>query len=184
MSKLIRRRLGVNACALMLCAGALQTGTAGAQEGIERLALPDNNPFPISAEVTALAGTDLYFLSGAVAPLVDKSAPAGSAQAYGGDMETQATNTLTAIKGTLEKLGLTMGDVIKMTVFMVGDPTTHQMDFKGFMGGYTKFFGTTEQPNKPARSAFQVAARAAPGPLSEIEVIAAKPHKKAMKAKK
>jgi enamine deaminase RidA (YjgF/YER057c/UK114 family) len=49
------------------------------------------------------------------------------------------------------------------------------MDFAGFMAGYTKFFGTPDQPNKPARSAVQVAALVAPGALVEIEVIAAKP---------
>jgi enamine deaminase RidA (YjgF/YER057c/UK114 family) len=42
------------------------------------------------------------------------------------------------------------------------------------MAGYTKFFGTKEQPNKPARSAVQVAGLAVPGALLEIEVIAAK----------
>jgi enamine deaminase RidA (YjgF/YER057c/UK114 family) len=40
---------------------------------------------------------------------------------------------------------------------------------------YSQFFGTTEQPNKPSRSAVQVAALAAAGPLVEIEVIAVKP---------
>jgi enamine deaminase RidA (YjgF/YER057c/UK114 family) len=40
--------------------------------------------------------------------------------------------------------------------------------------GYSQFFGTKEQPNKPARSAVQVAALVAPGALLEIEVIAAK----------
>jgi enamine deaminase RidA (YjgF/YER057c/UK114 family) len=49
------------------------------------------------------------------------------------------------------------------------------MDFAGFMSGYTQFFGTKDQPNKPARSAMQVAALAAPGALVEIEVIAVKP---------
>jgi enamine deaminase RidA (YjgF/YER057c/UK114 family) len=44
------------------------------------------------------------------------------------------------------------------------------------MAGYTQFFGTAEQPNLPARSAFQVAALAAPGALVEIEVVAAKSH--------
>jgi enamine deaminase RidA (YjgF/YER057c/UK114 family) len=39
---------------------------------------------------------------------------------------------------------------------------------------YGQYFGTKEQPNKPARSAVQVAALAFPGPLVEIEVIAAK----------
>jgi len=42
------------------------------------------------------------------------------------------------------------------------------------MAGYTQFFGTAAQPNKPARSAVQVAALVVPGPLLEIEVVAAK----------
>ncbi len=50
------------------------------------------------------------------------------------------------------------------------------MDFAGFMTGYTKYFGTKEQPNKPARTAFQVAGLAAPGVLVEIEAIAVRPH--------
>jgi enamine deaminase RidA (YjgF/YER057c/UK114 family) len=44
------------------------------------------------------------------------------------------------------------------------------------MAGYTKYFGTKDQPKKPARSALQVAALAAPGVLVEIEVIAVRPH--------
>jgi len=39
---------------------------------------------------------------------------------------------------------------------------------------YAKFFGTTEQPNKPARSTVQVAALVAAGALLEIEVQAAR----------
>ncbi|HEY6412895.1 MAG TPA: Rid family hydrolase [Edaphobacter sp.] len=39
---------------------------------------------------------------------------------------------------------------------------------------YVKYFGTKDQSNKPARSAFQVAALAAPWALLEIEVIAVK----------
>jgi enamine deaminase RidA (YjgF/YER057c/UK114 family) len=50
------------------------------------------------------------------------------------------------------------------------------MDFPGMMKSYRKFFGTPDQPNLPARSAFQVAALAAPWALIEIEVIAAKTH--------
>jgi enamine deaminase RidA (YjgF/YER057c/UK114 family) len=57
----------------------------------------------------------------------------------------------------------------------VGDPAKdNKMDFAGMMAGYKKFFGSADQPNKPARSAFQVAALAAPGALIEIEVVAAK----------
>jgi enamine deaminase RidA (YjgF/YER057c/UK114 family) len=42
------------------------------------------------------------------------------------------------------------------------------------MAAYSRFFGTKEQPNKPARSTVQVAALVAPWALVEIEVIAAK----------
>jgi enamine deaminase RidA (YjgF/YER057c/UK114 family) len=52
----------------------------------------------------------------------------------------------------------------------------NKMNFAGLMAGYTKFFATAEQPNKPARSAGMVAGLAAPGALVEIEVIAAKAH--------
>jgi len=177
---------GLLAAVLLQVAPAIMLGAAApamAEEPVSRLALPDNNPFPISAAVTVSAGTNLYFLSGAVPPMVNKDAPKGSTAAYG-DMETQATNALTSIKGTLDKLGLTMGDVIKMTAFLVADPATGKLDFDGFMTGYKKFFGTPEQPNKPARSAVQIAALVAPGALVEIEVVAAKPHKAGAKAVK
>jgi enamine deaminase RidA (YjgF/YER057c/UK114 family) len=73
-------------------------------------------------------------------------------------------------------MGMGMGDVVKMNVFLAGDPANGgKMDFAGLMKGYTKYFGTPDQPNLPARSAVQVAALAAPGALVEIEVIAAKP---------
>ena len=45
------------------------------------------------------------------------------------------------------------------------------------LGAGPFIFATAEQPNKPARSAVQVAALVAPGALVEIEVIAVRPHK-------
>ena len=143
---------------------------------IVRLPLPDGNEFPIASAVTVKAGVDTYYLSGALAPIINKDAPKGSVAAYG-DTEIQTLGALNAIKGTLARLGLTMGDVVKMTVFMVGDPAKdNKMDFAGMMASYKKFFGTAEQPNKPSRSAVQVAALAAPGALVEIEVVAARSH--------
>ncbi len=148
-------------------------GKAAAAPVVVRLPL-ENSDFPISAAVTVSKDADTYFLSGALPPVINKDAPKGSSDAYG-NMETQATGALTLIKGTLARLGLTMGDVVKMTVFMAPDKD-NKMDFPGLMAGYTKFFGTAEQPNKPARSAVMVAALVAPGALVEIEVIAAKAH--------
>jgi enamine deaminase RidA (YjgF/YER057c/UK114 family) len=173
---------GVSLAAALLAAVFL-TAQAHAAEAVSRLPLPDNDAFPISSAVSVSAGTDLYFLSGAVPPVINKDAPKGTPAAYG-DMEAQTTNALTRIKGTLDRLGLEMGDVIKMTAFLVADPDTKKLDFEGFMAGYKKYFGTADQPNKPARSAVQIAALAAPGALVEIEVVAAKPHKAAAKPAK
>ena len=143
---------------------------------VVRTPLPDGNPFPISAAVTVPAGYDTVYVSGALPTVADKDAPKGSVESYG-DMATQAESELNNIKTSLNKLGLGMADVVKMTVFMVADPTKdNKLDFAGLMTGYTKFFGNAEQPNKPARSAVQVAALVAPGALVEIEVIAVKPH--------
>ncbi len=153
-------------------AAAATNSFAAAAESVVRTPLIGSD-FPISAAVTVPSGLDTVFVSGALPPVINKDAPKGSVAAYG-DMETQATGALTSIKATLERLGLGMGDVVKMTVFMVADPTKdNKLDFAGLMAGYTKFFGTADQPNKPARSAVQVAALVAPGALVEIEVIAA-----------
>jgi enamine deaminase RidA (YjgF/YER057c/UK114 family) len=157
------------------CFAAVKAPAAPAAPAVVRLPL-EGSDFPISAAVTVSKDADTFFLSGALPPVINKDAPKGSVDSYG-NMETQATGALTLIKGTLARLGLTMGDVVKMTVFMAPDPTKdNKMDFAGLMAGYTKFFGTAEQPNKPARSAVMVAALVAPGALVEIEVIAAKAH--------
>jgi enamine deaminase RidA (YjgF/YER057c/UK114 family) len=63
--------------------------------------------------------------------------------------------------------------VVMVRVYLGGDPAKDgKADVAGMTTGYTQFFGTKDQPNKPARSAFQVAALAAPWALVEIEVIA------------
>jgi enamine deaminase RidA (YjgF/YER057c/UK114 family) len=142
---------------------ALATSSAGAQ--VTRLPLPNNSPFPISQGVWV--GNTLY-LSGMMSPDISTPTP--------GNTEAQAVGAIQAIEAALKAQKLTLGDVVMMHVYLAGDPASGgKMDFKGFMAGYTQFFGTKDQPNKPARSAMQVAALAAPTALVEIEVIAVKP---------
>ena len=154
-------------------AAAVGCAASGA-EGVVRTPLPDGDSFPISAAVTVPAGFDTVYVSGALPSPINKDAPKGTAPVYG-DMQAQTVSVLASIKGTLAKLGLGMGDVVKMTVFMTADPANdNRLNFPGLMAGYRQFFGTKDQPNKPARSAVQVAALVMPGALLEIEVIAAK----------
>ncbi len=117
---------------------------------------------------------DTYYLSGQLASPVTAADPAKGTQADYGDTKVQAASIFPKIQAALKEQGLDMKDVVKMTVFLGPDPNTGKLDFAGMQSEYVKYFGTKEQPNKPARSAFQVAALAAPWAALEIEVIAVK----------
>src|SRR6195256_478338 len=106
---------------VMFALGFLATTATGVAFGAEDVwppPLPDGNPFPISAAVTVRAGVDTVYVSGALPSAINKDAPKGTPPEFG-DMQTQTISVLTSIKGTLARLGLGMGDVVKMTVFMV-----------------------------------------------------------------
>ena len=143
---------------------------------VTRHALPNNSTFPISRAVEVSADTTLIYHSGTVPGPVNPDAERGSRE-YFGDTETQALNVFGRLEASFKELGVDFGDVIKMTVLLVGDPEMDdRMDFAGFMRAYTQYFGTEEQPNKPARAAFQIAGLAGgPNMLIEIEVVLARP---------
>jgi enamine deaminase RidA (YjgF/YER057c/UK114 family) len=153
-------------------AGMMLAGGAGAQE-IKRIPLP-NSDFPILQAVAVPPGASTIYFSGILPEVSNKEAPKGSIEAFG-DTETQTISVFRRIETALAGQGLTLGDVIQLKVFLVGDPSKGgKLDFAGFQAGYTKFFATKEQPNKPVRSAFQIAGLAPPGALIEIEATAAK----------
>jgi enamine deaminase RidA (YjgF/YER057c/UK114 family) len=152
----------------LLCASVLAQ-TASAQNNVRHIQEDDR---PIA---TAVWVGDTLYVSGQLASPVTPPDPAKGTAAVYGDTEAQSMSALTKIDGLLKAEGLTMGDVVMMHVYLAGDPAKGgKLDFPGMMASYTKFFGTKEQPNKPARSAMQVAALAAPWALVEIEVIAVK----------
>ncbi|MCP1468408.1 enamine deaminase RidA (YjgF/YER057c/UK114 family) [Sphingobium sp. OAS761] len=154
----------------MLAALALAGLSIPAQAQVTR---KQSDASPIAGSATVPPGATLYFLSGSTGSPIDPKVT-DTPDAYG-DTEAQTMSVLTKMKAQLADLGLTMGDVVKMTVFLVGDPKLGgKMDRDGMMRAYLKFFGTADQPNKPTRSAFQIAALARPQQLVEIEVIAAK----------
>lgn len=143
---------------------------AQSSDGVKRIPLP-NSDFPISGAVIVPPGYETIYVSGTVPQPANPKAT-NPAEKYG-DTKTQTISVMKQIQATLEKQNLTMGDVVMMHVFLAGDPNKGgQMDFAGMMEGYKQFFATPEQPNKPARSAVQVAALAVPGAMVEIEVIA------------
>jgi enamine deaminase RidA (YjgF/YER057c/UK114 family) len=153
----------------------LLLGSTAANADVIRHPLPNNSTFPIAQAVEVTAGTTLVYHSGTLPGPANPDAEQGS-RAYWGDTEAQANSVFESMAASLDKLGLGFGDVVKMTVFLVGDPELDgRMDFGGFMKAYSKYFGTEAQPNKPARSAFQIAALARPNVFVEVEVVLARP---------
>ena len=159
--------------AVVVGALGLAAGASNAAD-VVRYPLLGGSTFPIARAVEVPAGKTIIFHSGTTPAPLDPKAEPGTA-AYWGDTKTQALSTFARIKESLDTMKLDFGNVAAMTVYLVGDPAKGgRMDFDGFMAAYTQFFGTKEQPNKPARSTFQVAALVAAGALLEIEVQAAR----------
>jgi enamine deaminase RidA (YjgF/YER057c/UK114 family) len=137
----------------LVATGAFAADVVHNQQGMDKA--------PFASSVMVPAGYDTYYISGS----------AGK----GDDTATQTEATLEGLKAQLAKLGLTMGDVVQAHVFLAPDPNKdNKMDFPGMNSSWFKFFGTADQPNKPARAAFQVGALAGRNALVEIEFIAVK----------
>ncbi len=145
---------------LPLLAVALIGSLAASAQTIKRIPLP-NSDLPISAAVWA---GDTLYVSGSLDP--DRKTHS--------DTKSQTVGLLKDLQKLLESQKLTLGDVVMMHVYLGGDPAKDgKMDFEGMMAGYTQFFGTKDQPNKPARTTVQVVLPAAvSGALIEIDLIA------------
>ena len=150
----------------------LGVATANAADDVKRVPVKG---FPIAESVEIGAGNSIIFLSGKVPAKISKDAPEGVLESYG-NTEAQTLSVLNQIQANLKEMGLTMNDVVKMQVFLVGgDETKGTMDFAGFMAGYNKFYETEKVTNLPARSTCQVAKLANPAWRVEIEVTAVRP---------
>jgi enamine deaminase RidA (YjgF/YER057c/UK114 family) len=118
---------------------------------------------------------DMFYLSGQLpTPVTPADREKGTPAVYG-NTQAQAESTFGKIQNLLKEQGLGMGDVVMMRVYMAGDPAMgNKADTAAMNAVYNKFFGTTEQPNKPARATVQVAALVAAGAFIEVEVQAAR----------
>jgi enamine deaminase RidA (YjgF/YER057c/UK114 family) len=138
--------------------------TASAQR-TQEIPLPGaQGNLPISAAVWA--GNTLY-VSGWLDPDLKTHT----------DTKSQTVGILQDIQKLLASQKLTLGDVVMIHVYLGNNPATDgKPDFDGMMAGYTQFFGTRDQPGKPARTTTQVVLPAAArGALIEIDLIAVRP---------
>ena len=152
----------------LLAAALTFSATASAQTRKEIPLPPSQNPsnavLPVSGAVWS--GNTLY-VSGWLDPDMKTHT----------DTRSQTVGILADIQKFLATQKLTMGDVTMVHVFLGNNPATNgQPDFAGMMAGYTQFFGTKDQPNKPARTTVQVILPAASrGALIEIDLMTVRP---------
>ncbi len=131
---------------------------------------PSNAVLPISGAVWA--GNTLY-----VSGWLDPNMKADT------DTQSQVVGIFTDIRKLLESQKLTMGDVAMVHVYLGNNLATDgKPDFSGLTAGYTQFFGTRDQPNKPARTTVQVVLPASSrGALVEVDLVAVRPTRAAIK---
>jgi enamine deaminase RidA (YjgF/YER057c/UK114 family) len=154
---------------VVLAAGAALSGSAQSPTHIQT---------PRSAIANAVWTGNLLFISGTAPSPVTPADRAKGTPAVFGDTKAQTVSILGKIEAQLKEQGLTMGDVAMMHVYLVADPAKeNKMDFAGMNAGFTQFFGTDAQPNKPSRTTVQVAGLVGSGALVEIDAVAAKPTK-------
>ena len=114
--------------------------------------------------ITIPPGAETMYLSGSGArPKADDT---------WGDMKQQTIDTFERFKSTLESNGWSMRDIVQVRAFALAGEDG--LDFSGFNEGYSEFFGTTGNPNKPVRSFVEVKDLVVDGWLVEIEVRAAR----------
>jgi len=140
--------------------------TPAPKPAIERTGAPTGI---IASTALLPAGSKILYLSGGTASPIDPAKPDEF-----GDTATQTKSILSKMKAQLEGMGWSMGDIVKMNVFLVAALPGGRMDAGGMNDVFKTYFGTAEQPNKPTRSTVQVAALGRPTTLVEIEAIAAK----------
>ena len=83
-----------------------------------------------------------------------------------------ALEDIAGVKETLEDQGWSMGDIVQVRAFALAGEDG--LDFAGFNSGYSEFFGTSDNPNKPVRSFVEIKDLVVEGWLVEIEIRAAR----------
>jgi enamine deaminase RidA (YjgF/YER057c/UK114 family) len=151
---------------LPILALALSAAVPASAQTRSEVSFPGAGRLPTGTSAAVWAGNTLY-VSGSLDPDIE----------HHPDTQSQTIGVLKLLQSLLESQQLTLGDVVMMRVYLGADPAKDgKMDFEGMMAGYKQFFGTKEQPNKPARTTVQVVLPAgARGGLVEIDLVAVRP---------
>lgn len=105
----------------------------------------------ILAGAGVMPDSGFYWTAGLTAPVLDRTA-APTSYASRGTMETQARNTLQALKDNIAGAGLSLSDVVYVRAWLGPDINNGgKFDTEAWNKAYGEFFNNPAQPHKPAR---------------------------------
>jgi enamine deaminase RidA (YjgF/YER057c/UK114 family) len=129
----------------------------------------------VSRAVEVPAGATMVYLT-SVGPPATEGRRDATSPAAAGSTQQQTVRALEALSNLLQELGLTLADVVKIQVFLAGDPARGgRADYAAFVGGYAQFFDGAKNDKLPVRSVVTVAALPNPDWLVQLDVIAVRP---------
>lgn len=95
------------------------------------------------------------------------------------DTQSQAEGVLKDVQAFLQTQGLSLSDVVMMRVYLVGAAdranSGPRMDIQGVRAAERQFFGTKDQPNKPACTTVHVLRSGQSAVLVEFDFVAVRP---------
>lgn len=165
----MRQSITLTLAALALTAYPMAAHAQRAKPKAEIVRTTSSPTAVISSTALVPPGSRTLYISGTTPSPPDPAKPEDL-----GDTRAQTLSILTKMKTQLEGMGWSMGDIVKMTVFLVAPTPGGRMDSAAMNEVFRTFFGTPEQPNRPTRSTIQIAALGRPTMYVEIEAIAAK----------
>lgn len=122
----------------------------------------------ISSTVVVPAACDTIYVRGTAA-----WNPGEKLRSDYGDTESQAVATIKNMRAELKKLGLDLSNIVMLQSTLAPDPKHgNKIDFDGYQRAYRRYFGTAQQPHKPARATY-ASQLSIPQLLVEMQAVAA-----------
>lgn len=129
---------------------------AHAEEGRIMRHVDPTGAYPFSTAIEVPSNSSFVYISALGPDIINKNAKPTTQEAYG-NTEAQTRNVLEKLQDMLGPMNLTLGDVIKLHIFLAADSLSGKVDYDGALSAYKQFFGTKGQPNLPTGALTEVA---------------------------
>lgn len=127
---------------------------------------------PYADLVAVEPGSQLFYTWGVTASPRFKEIAKGDVENRYGNTYEQSYSVLSQLSYDLAEVGLTLRDVVNVRAYIVADP---EPDFDSWNKAFSEFFGTVNNPSKPARTTLGISRLFLPDYRVEVEFTAVFP---------